>query len=305
MQTLIFAGKGGVGKSTTSVAAALALASDEKVLLIDHDGGHSLARVLAFEEGRIFQDNDINPTGIKNLYLAVVNEFPFNSISGKGREMGIQNYLAQFKNDYGLLAFLDMIASFFGAPTDIPSTSKFLSLVRLYNQAKIQGINHIVLDVEPTAGLERLLDGIGSVTRSLENLQKSGWLTIKTIGAKWPDIAEFMKGDYIKQADLFAKRMVETADLIREATYFIVTIPESSPVAQAGDVKRMINSFGGNVMAHVVNNIRHEPHEEEQIAKLMMHGVVIKVGHDRNLCDSNPRDRRRALRNVGHLILAD
>ncbi len=300
------AGKGGVGKSTTSVAWALAQAERGKVLLIDHDGGHSLARVLAFE-GREFESNKINYTGVENLYLAVVNELPFESIADrKNSKKTMREYSAQFPGDYGLLIFMDIIAKFFGAPTDISSTSKFLSIVNLYYQAEAKGIDHIIIDVEPTAGLERLLNWMGAVTRSLVNLRDSGWITLKTIGTAWPDVADFMKGDYIKNADVYTKRMTEVADAIRDANCVIVTIPESSPVAQAADVKKMITSFGGKVVGYVVNNIRNENHEHEQIAKILLQAGdmrVIQIGHNRNLCDSTPTHRRKSLREAGRAVL--
>lgn len=306
MKTTIFAGKGGVGKSTSSVACALSQAEKEKVLLIDYDGGHSLARVLAFE-GREFKGNVINYTGIQNLYLAVVDDFCFTDVV-KMKQLDNRNvydYLAQFKGDYGLLPFLDMITNFFGAPTDISSTSKFLSLIFLYHDAKAKGIERIVIDVEPTAGLQRLLNGTEAVTRSLRNLQGSGWMTIKTIGAKWPDIAAYMKSDYIKNAGFYTDRMIEVSDVIKCARYVIVTIPESSPVAQMGDVKKLITSFGGNVVGYVINNIRHESHEHEQIKKVLTSAgeiLVAHVEHDIRLCDSNPSLRRKTLKEVGRMI---
>jgi anion-transporting ArsA/GET3 family ATPase len=305
MKITIFVGKGGVGKSTSSVAFALSQSESEKVLLIDYDGGHSLARVLAFE-GREFVANVMNYTGIANLYLAVVNDLSFESIAKKKQQgENVQEYLSQFTGDYGLLPFLDMITNFFGAPTDISSTSKFLSLICLYHEAKAKGIKSIVIDVEPTAGLERLLNGTEAVTRSLRNLQGSGWLTIKTIGARWPDISAFMESEYIKKANIYTGRMTEVASVIKNAHYVIVTIPESSPVAQMGDVKRLVMSFGGTVFGYVINNIRNESHEQEQIAKVLSRSEkmpVVQVRHNCKLCDSKPSQRRKVLKEVGRLI---
>lgn len=305
MKVTIFAGKGGVGKSTSSVAYALSRSEFEKVLLIDYDGGHSLARALAFE-GREFVANVMNYTGIANLYLAVVDDFSFDSITKKKQQgRNVQKYLSQFPGDYGLLPFLDMITNFFGAPTDISSTSKFLSLICLYHEAKAKGIKNIVIDVEPTAGLERLLNGTEAITRSLRNLQGTGWVTIKTIGAKWSDISAFMESEYIKKANVYTGHMAEVASVIKNARYVIVTIPESSPVLQMTDIKRLVMSFGGIVSGYVINNIRNESHEQEQITKVLSlseEKPVVQIEHDRNLCDSKPSQRRKTLREAGKLI---
>jgi hypothetical protein len=114
-----------------------------------------------------------------------------------------------------------------------------------------------------------------------------------------------MKSEYIKRADVYTDRMTEVSDLIRNANYIIVTIPESSPVAQMADVKKLVMSFGGSVTGYVINNIRHESHEQEQIDRVLSWSEfmpVVQIEHDRNLCDSKPSQRRKALKEVGRII---
>ena len=52
MDITIFAGKGGVGKSTAAAAYAFDKAKCGPVILVDYDGGHSLHRVLSMEKER-------------------------------------------------------------------------------------------------------------------------------------------------------------------------------------------------------------------------------------------------------------
>lgn len=305
MEIKIFAGKGGVGKSTSAVAYALNKAETSGVSLVDYDGGHSLKRVLGVGDNE-FPANVLHSAKIRNLSLAVIDPLRFvpiiNFKEGGGE---IQGYLNQFKGDEGLIPFCDMINAFFGAPTDISSVSKFASLIKVYYQALEQTREQLILDVEPTAGLERLLSSSDSIARSIQNLQRMGWATLKILGAKWPDIAEYLRGEYITNADRYTERMTGVADALKDAGYLLVTVPERSPVDQLEDVEEIVSSYGGRVLGYVVNNVRGEVHESLQIQRVydLAEGrPVIKVRHDVRLCDSNPALRRRALRETGRLF---
>jgi len=304
MEITIFAGKGGVGKSTLAAAYALSKSKTGKTLLVDYDGGHSLARVLAMNKE--FAANKICGTDIENLLLALVECLQFTPIS-KAKENKIEDdeYLAQFVGDYGLIPFCDMVTTFFGVPTDIPTVSKFLALTVLCHDALDKRIRSLVLDIEPTAGLQRLLNNTEVIARSLCNLSEIGFWTLEVLGAKWPDIAVFLKSGYIHDVELYMDRAQEMVKLLKSARYILVSVPENSPVAQMEDIEKLIMSFGAKIAGYVVNNIRQEAHEKVQIENVLAKAgdkPVILIEHDEDLCDSGQRARRDALLKVGGKI---
>jgi cellulose biosynthesis protein BcsQ len=87
----IFAGKGGVGKSTCAVARAVYAAKEMPTLLLDYDGGHSANRILGLQEGlksNVLLGPEI--TQIKNLYLGILE--PLNLL-GNLKEKIKKNFL--------------------------------------------------------------------------------------------------------------------------------------------------------------------------------------------------------------------
>jgi arsenite/tail-anchored protein-transporting ATPase len=304
MEITIFAGKGGVGKSTIAAAYALRKSKDRKVLAIDYDGGHSLSRVFSLREAP--ESNVITPTGIENLSLEIIDPISFKPIArNKEVREDIQTYLSQFVGDYGMIPFCDMISAFFGVPTDTSAASRFASLTNAYHQARNMNVKELVIDVEPTAGLERLLGLTEATTRSMQNLQNTGLFKLTALGAMWPDIKAYLKGKFIQNANKYTGRLIETSSALKGAQYFVVCIPESSPVDEMEDVESVIRSYGGNIKGYVINNIRGEPNEATQIRRVRSMArdfQVFEVMRDLRLCDSSPTSRHQALRGVGTLF---
>ena len=158
METTIFAGKGGVGKSTCAAAYALHQAGSCRVNIINFDGGHAIPRVLALN-GQKLPYNRSACTGIDNLSVALAAPLGFTPISNIDRrdDACIERYFSQFKGDLGLVPYCDMAATYLGLPLDMKYISKFASLVELFHNAKIEDAENIVVDVEATAGLESML----------------------------------------------------------------------------------------------------------------------------------------------------
>ena len=302
MDITIFAGKGGVGKSTLAGAYALNQSEENGVFMVDYDGGHSLTKVLALD-GRLYTPNVLNRTGIKNLSIAVLDCINFEPIEESqkiGKNVG--EYLSQFRRDYGLIPFCDMITTFFGGPTDIVSTSKFSSLIEIYYQAKEEHVGSLIIDVEPTAGLERLLKSTSLIARSIQNLQKTGWLKLKALGMEWPDIAAYLRGDYITNANKNAIKLEETANALKTAEYTLVCMPLEDAVDQIEYLKKLVISYGGTITGYAINNIMGEPLESEQIQRVcyMADGKpVVKLKRNLGLLDRQPDLRREALKEAG------
>ena len=318
MDITIFAGKGGVGKSTCAGAYSVRKASEGKVLAIDYDAGHSLDKVLALEKGARFSFNNTNEvvdSGIDNLLVGFVDSHYFLPIAEvKARmeegddEWNIQKYLKQFEEDYGLLPLCDMVTTFYGIPTPINDVSNFATLINMYHKARALDVEDMVIDVEPTAGFKRLIESIGSITKSMRNLKDKNWKTkIALMGM--PDIKAFTEGEFIRDCDKYAKRIQEVMDEINKSRFYIVGLPEESPVSQMNEVYRMTNFIrGGSVDGFVVNNIRGEPHEAVQIARVKdkySNHAVIELGHDLRLCGSDQEQRRQALYEAGDEIVTN
>lgn len=303
MKISAFAGKGGVGKSTSSAAYSLSRATREPVLLIDCDAGHSVKRVLGLPADIHRPSNAILETPIDNLSIAVIDKLPFQSISSAQKlKVPRANYMSQFPEHYGLVPFNDMMTEFFGVLTDIHSISYFATLTTLFEQAAKKSIGEVVLDVEPTAGLERLLNSTASIARSFRNLRDLGTLKKKLLGTQWPDIAAFLESHYIKNADSYAAAMEQTAKLVQEANYHLVCIPEESPVRQMEDVGSLVKSYSGSVRQYVINNVRGLPYERKYIDRVvdMAEQVpVALVSHDPVLHSDNIEARRKFLRETG------
>lgn len=265
-----FAGKGGVGKSTSSVSYAFSrVAKDKKVLIVDYDGGHSVPRVLGM--------NNITPNKIDNFHgnlgVSVIDPTEFTGIL-KFKEMialgqaNIKDYLNQFEGHQGVLAFYDMLFNFFGVLGDNDSISKFGHLVEVYKLAQNEGYDEIIFDVEPTAGLERLLSSTSSFTSSMDNLYNTGFVTLNLLASKWKEIGAFMKGDYIKQVPNYMPEIEMVSNALRGGHFYGVCVPEFSPVDEMlDDVTPIIERAGAQIAGYVVNKVPENP-DDLQLAEI-------------------------------------
>ncbi|MCK4589384.1 MAG: P-loop NTPase [Nanoarchaeota archaeon] len=314
MEVTIFAGKGGVGKSTCAAAYALDKIQEKQTLLVDYDGGHSIPRVLGLKRGRDYIPNLLKETRtVPDLHLAVMDKLEFDPIAEKKKEKGdyMRSYLYQFVEDQGFIAFCDMVTEFFGVPTDIGSVSKFISLCEMYHgDIKEKKFDDMIIDVEPTAGLERLLGSTEAVCRSLINMKNTGRAAMFALGLfGWTDIKEFLKSGYIDLAEHYGERIDEFAGKIRKAKYFVICVPESSPVDEMGDVEKVIDTYGGEIVGYIINNVRGEAHEDRQISRVFKKGdaknvPVLQIPHDQKLCSVDSKERRQALLEVGQNLFS-
>lgn len=163
-----------MGKSTTSAAKALYYADQgKKTLLIDMDGGRALARVLGINEP---MPNTMVSTEIANLHITSVQSM--KSFQGKKEAGSYEQFSLQFPDAYGIVCYNAMLLEFFGACTDLPNIHKLVTLSEMIHQAEQNGFEKIIIDVEPTSGLERLFSSLDAVARSLNNLSEMGGATL-------------------------------------------------------------------------------------------------------------------------------
>lgn len=301
MQTHIFCGKGGVGKTISAVSLALFFSQKgTKTAIIDYDGGHSVKNTLGL-------DGNLNANIVQkikpNLYVAVIDNVNYLSIAqSQAQSIPLDLYLQQFPEDLGILPLADMVNAFFGVPTDVPTLQKFMTLVKILLQFEEAGFADVIIDVEPTAGFERLLSNASATARSIRNLKNQGKISLAVLGVKWPDIAYYLQGDYIKNAEIYSKRIERAVDVIKNAAYLLVCIPETGPISQMFEVRQIIERFGGKVQKYIVNNIQGEDYEDMNIDQLASSSLpIIRVRRRRELHTENP-NRSRVLLDIGEAI---
>jgi anion-transporting ArsA/GET3 family ATPase len=299
-----FPGKGGVGKSTAAAAYAIKKASEGRTLIVDYDGGPSLARVLVMQRP---YPNTITDSPVGGLEVFIAQPIPFTSIFDYKAQGGdIDGYLAQFPGDFGLLPFCDMVTSFYGAPTDIDTVSKFSSLVGAYHDAKERGVEHLVVDVEPTGGLLRMMDSVEVATRSLLNLARPkgmAKLTRPLVMKEMPDVKAFVNGPYMSNVGHYLNRVAEAAVMLINSQFNTVTLPESSPVDEMIELKDALEDRNMNVKSIVVNNAKGEPHEAREIEKVEALGLpYVVIDRDLRLTNGNQEERLAALREMGEKL---
>jgi cellulose biosynthesis protein BcsQ len=325
MRICAVSGKGGVGKTTISSGLVSALAETATTLIVDCDKKGNAIRRTFFPEGDSL-DFSIRGDMIKisgNLFAATIPDCTFDSLrradkkpSKKERDEEFREYMSQFPEDYGIVAFQDMMETFFGVNTNPEAVMRHITLSNLLLNANKKGIENVVLDLEPTQGTARLLTNATDTARILRNMSKYGVATLTMIAAKFPDITRLLKSDYIKHADIYGQRIEVSAKMIREAKYLLVCGTESAKVDEMLlDTEPIIESFGGRVCGYVINDVRNYTGAEKKSADTqkrrvekigMANGVsVVQVNHNPLLCidEVSNSERREELTKVGRYIV--
>jgi len=240
-----------VWKSTCAASKAVDYARQwKKTLIIDMDWWKALARVFG---QKVDKSNEIINLDIPNLSIASVQ----NQNEYKTREKcsSFDEYMDQFPEDYWLVCFNSMVDEFFWVSTDVIWIQRFITLVRLIQEAKKQGYKEIIIDVEPTEWFNRLIKWIDRASRSMLNLSETWKVKLLILWAKWPDIKLFLKSKYIKEANYYTKRLLETKKMITEWNFSIVSIPEPDPMMQAlNEVLWLVDSINWRLTTIIVNN---------------------------------------------------
>jgi arsenite-transporting ATPase len=142
VRVLLFTGKGGVGKTTTSAAtAALAAMRGQKTLVLSTDPAHSLADALGVELGSDPTELD---TGLYGQQLDTQRAF-----EDSWRE--VQHYLREVLESGGV----DPIEA--EELTVLPGAEEVLALLELRRQVSSGRWDVVVVDCAPTAETLRLL----------------------------------------------------------------------------------------------------------------------------------------------------
>jgi len=293
MKTAACAGKGGVGKTLTACAIALnALRQKQKTLIIDFDEGHAVRLTLGVPQG--VPSNVIDEIET-NLSVVVVDALPFVSARAwKETHSTFEGYFDQFSGDLGIVALADMVEGFFGVPTDVIMLQRFAVLVETLNIAVETGVEQLVIDVEPTAGLQRLFSNADATLRSLQNLKRSNRALLSALRLKWRDIVAYIEGTYIQNIEHYADRIERALNILRTADYMLIAIPKVASIEQTFKVRNMIEGFGAQVKTCALNDLRGEPEEQQFYMDLRPHDLPVARIHHIPHFETMPVEARRA-----------
>lgn len=303
----IYAGKWWVWKSTLAASTAVFQANVwKKILAIDYDGWKALSRVL---QTPIVTPNVFQETWVENLIISWVQ--PLATHQSRYDSANYNEYIKQFPNQYWLVGLNDMVQEFFGITTDIHTLEKYIALVSLLDKAKQEWIDEVILDVEPTVWLQRLIQSSGNIARSLSNLNKQWWVKLKMIGAAWPDIKQFIESEYVKRSSIYMESFTSTQEDLSNAIFSVVSIPEPEPVSQAiEDVIPIIQSIQWSIKNVILNNVgRLDSIIENQAIDLAnscavdLNAKFITISHDSKMF-STTWDRINILNNIGKRLFS-
>lgn len=238
---LFFTGKGGVGKTSTACAAAVALAdSGKKVLLVSTDPASNLQDVFGTELSNL----PITIKGVPNLFVANLDP-----------ETAVEQYKAKVVGPYrGVLpdsVISTMEEQLSGACTvEIAAFDEFTTLLT-DGQLRSQ-FDHILFDTAPTGHTLRLLQLPAAW---------NGFLEESTHGASClgPLAGLERKKEVYEQA-------VRTLSDQRETTLVLVTRPDRIPLLEAARAAEELREMGVTRQILIVNGLLLKPESEDPIS---------------------------------------
>ncbi|BCG59286.1 arsenical pump-driving ATPase [Paenibacillus sp. URB8-2] len=238
---LFFTGKGGVGKTSSACAAAVALAdSGKRVLLVSTDPASNLQDVFGME-----LSNQPSPIeSVPNLFAANLDP-----------ETAAEEYKAKVVAPYrGVLpdsVISTMEEQLSGACTvEIAAFDEFTAL--LTNEQLKSQFDHILFDTAPTGHTLRLLQ--------LPNAW-NGFLEESTHGASClgPLAGLEHKKDVYEQA-------VRTLSNSLETTLVLVARPDRTPLLEAARAAQELKDIGITHQKMIVNGLLQKPVSEDSIS---------------------------------------
>ncbi len=260
---IIVAGKGGVGKTTTSSAIALHMAAEgRKTLLVTVDPAKRLEDSLGMEIG--FKERPVQP----NLTAMMLDpeQVIREHLSREVPQAKIQEHpLFRYVTNY------------------MPGLNEMMAIGKLNDLRKEGKYDVIVVDTAPTGHALSFLSAPGAIKElmSEKSLVKwairgyTVWQKVSGTMAKAGNL--FKKDDDKKQAppdidfeQIFAE-ITEEAEKIQEflrdpehSAFLVVTLPEKLPVEETIDLHRAATEdLGMSVHTVVVNKVQPDPFGDE------------------------------------------
>jgi arsenite-transporting ATPase len=245
VRVLLFTGKGGVGKTTTSAAtAALAARRGLKTLVLSTDPAHSLADALGVELGH--EPTEIE-TGLSGQQVDTQRAF-----EDSWRE--VQHYLREVLEQGGV----DPLEA--EELTVLPGADEVLALLELRAQAESGRWDVVVVDCAPTAETLRLLALPGALGWYMERVFPRERRMVRSLrpvlshlaGLPMPPDKVFAAVERL-HADLAAAQHLLT-DPARSSVRLVLT-PEAVVVAEARRTLTSLSLYGYRVDGVVANRV--------------------------------------------------
>ncbi|MBZ5753073.1 arsenical pump-driving ATPase [Metabacillus rhizolycopersici] len=240
-QFLFLTGKGGVGKTSTACATAVALAdSGKKVLLISTDPASNLQDVFGIE---LTSSPKAVPT-VKNLFASNIDP---ESSAKAYRESVVGPYRDKFLES--VIATMEEQLS--GACTvEIAAFDEFTSF--LTNSEIVKQYDHIIFDTAPTGHTLRLLQ---------LPTAWNGFLEESTHGASCLGPLSGLAD----KKDLYSSA-VSVLSNPTETTLILVTRPDVSALLEADRASKELKEIGIKNQMLIVNGLLQNHNEEDKIS---------------------------------------
>ncbi len=241
----LFAGKGGVGKTTMASSLALLLSKNSKVLLISTDPAHSLSDIFEAKIGS--KETKID----ENLFAIEIS--PEDAYKEYKRIISSTNLNLPMNLDF------DLTLEDFETP-GIDEATAFMKFVDLIDNANY---DHIIFDTAPTGHTLRFLslpDVLDSWLGKMIKLR----LKLESIFATFKALIPFMKKEEEKDNSLELleelKRKVENCKKVlkdsKKTKVNIVMIPEDLSIFESERAIKQLAKYGIKVSNIIVNKIQ-------------------------------------------------
>ncbi len=250
-RVIMFGGKGGVGKSTCSAAAALHFASTGKrTLLISSDPMPSLGDLLEMRIG----PKERKVRGVENLY---------------GVEINYDEVLKRWKEKFGSEVY-EVLSSFVPVEPDIidylgraPGIDEEFMIDYIVGLVEEERFDMIVWDTAPAGHTIRLLNLPIQFINHLNAAAKT-YLSLQGYFNRVRDAAGIKKPsrspiEIIKKWRALATKVV---DFLRDQTnveFIVVTVPEGLCVYQTERLIEEFDRYGLGIHHLVINHVIKDP----------------------------------------------
>ncbi|HWC35712.1 MAG TPA: ArsA family ATPase [Mycobacteriales bacterium] len=245
MRVLLFTGKGGVGKTTTSAAtAAFAAARGQKTLVLSTDPAHSLADAYGVSIGD-------EPTEIDSgLYGQQVDAQRAFEASWRT----VQDYLREVLEQGGI----DPLDA--EELTVLPGAEEVLALLELRAQVGSGRWDVVVVDCAPTGETLRLLALPDALRWWMGRIYPADRRVMRTIRPVLSHLAglPFPPDSVFAAAQRLTDELAEVRDLLADpvtTSVRLVVTPESMVVAEARRTLTSLSLFGYRVDGVVANRV--------------------------------------------------